>query len=77
MRPMFNDKTRIDQRPFFTFQNFAKCWRNFGKTFDRSFRKSENKGQRLLYNPDSQSKYMRTVATLPCLFFRTYILRMK
>jgi hypothetical protein len=31
MRPMFKGKTRIDQAPFFPFQNFAKHWRNFGK----------------------------------------------
>jgi hypothetical protein len=32
MRPLFKGKTRIDRAPFFSFQNFAKLWRNFGKT---------------------------------------------
>jgi hypothetical protein len=32
MRPLFNGKPRIDQTPFFSFQNFATFCRNFGKT---------------------------------------------
>jgi hypothetical protein len=40
---LFKGKTRIDQSPFFSFQNFANFWRKFGKTFDSRFRRSENK----------------------------------
>jgi hypothetical protein len=31
MRPLFDGKTRIDRATFLS-QNFAKLWRNFGKT---------------------------------------------